>query len=83
MDEYNDSIQECRDAISSLYEQQRDLIRQKLDNILSYYSDMDSYLSSITSKILDLGISSLVFTDTLAIAPPLTRMLEVTILVGL
>lgn len=51
MDEYNDSIQECRDAISSLYEQQRDLIRQKLDNILSYYSDMDSYLSSITSKI--------------------------------
>ncbi len=51
MDEYNDSIQECRDAISSLYEQQRDLIRQKLDNILSYYSDMDSCLSSITSKI--------------------------------
>ena len=51
MDEYNDSIQECRYAISSLYEQQRDLIRQKLDNILSYYSDMDSYLSSITSKI--------------------------------
>ena len=35
----------------NFYEQQRDLIKQKLENVLSYYSDMDSYLSSITSKL--------------------------------
>ena len=54
IDEYSDwydKAQACLDTIEDLYDKQRDLIRQKLDNVLDYYSDMDSYLSSITSKI--------------------------------
>ncbi|MDE7207985.1 MAG: hypothetical protein K2N90_12675, partial [Lachnospiraceae bacterium] len=49
--EWYDKAQACLDTIEDLYDKQRDLIRQKLDNVLDYYSDMDSYLSSITSKI--------------------------------
>lgn len=49
--EWYEKAQECLETINSLYDQQRDLIRQKLDNVLNYYSDMDSYLSSITSKM--------------------------------
>lgn len=49
--EWYEKGQECLETINSLYDQQRDLIRQKLDNVLDYYSDMDSYLSSITSKM--------------------------------
>lgn len=49
--EWYEKAQECLETINSLYDQQRDLIRQKLDNVLDYYSDMDSYLSSITSKM--------------------------------
>ena len=49
--EWYDKAQDVQNTIQDLYEQQRSLIRQKLDNILTYYDDMDSYLSSITSKM--------------------------------
>ena len=49
--EWYDKAQSVKDSIEELYDQERDLIRQKLDNIIDYYSDMDSYLSSVTSKI--------------------------------
>ena len=49
--EWYDKAQDVQNTIQELYEQQRSLIRQKLDNILTYYDDMDSYLSSITSKM--------------------------------
>lgn len=49
--EWYEKAQECLETINSLYDKQRDLIRQKLDNVLNYYSDMDSYLSSITSRM--------------------------------
>ncbi len=49
--DWYDKAQGCLDTIEDLYDRQRDLIRQKLDNVLDYYSDMDGYLSSITSKI--------------------------------
>lgn len=41
----------CEDAINELYDQERDLIKQKLDNVLEYYNDLDSYMSSIVSKM--------------------------------
>lgn len=41
----------CEDAIGELYDQERDLIKQKLDNVLDYYNDLDSYMSSIVSKM--------------------------------
>lgn len=49
--EWYEKAQECLETIESLYDTQRDLIKQKLSNVLDYYSDMDSYLSSITSKM--------------------------------
>lgn len=49
--EWYDKAQGCLDTVEELYDQERDLIRQKLDNVIDYYSDMDSYLSSITSKV--------------------------------
>lgn len=49
--EWYEKAQDCLETINSLYDKQRDLIRQKLDNVLDYYSDMDSYLSSITSRM--------------------------------
>ena len=42
---------ECQDAVSALYDQERDLIKQKLDNVLDYYDSLDSYMSSIVSKM--------------------------------
>ena len=50
-EEWYDKAQNCLDTINDLYDTQRDLIKQKLSNVLDYYSDMDSYLTSITSKI--------------------------------
>lgn len=41
----------CEDAISELYDQERELIKTKLDNVISYYSDINSYLSSITGRL--------------------------------
>lgn len=40
----------CQDAIDELYDQQRELIKTKLDNIIDYYGQLDSYLSSIVSR---------------------------------
>lgn len=49
---YNDEkAQEVKDTVNELYDQERELIRQKLDNVIDYYHDIDSYLSSITSKV--------------------------------
>ena len=50
-EEWYDKAQDCLDTINDLYDTQRDLIKQKLSNVLDYYSDMDSYLTSITSKM--------------------------------
>ena len=49
--EWYDKMSDCKDTIDELYAQERDLIRQKLDNVIEYYSDMDSYLSSVTGKL--------------------------------
>lgn len=62
----------CQDAIGELYDQERDLIKQKLDNVISYYSDLDSYLSSIVSR-LDSTISLM---DDMGKRSSLTDLLE-------
>ena len=49
--EWYDRMTACQDAVSELYDQERDLIRQKMDNVLAYYNDLDSYMSSIVSKM--------------------------------
>ena len=49
--EWYDKAENVLDTIEELYDKERELIRQKLDNVLDYYNDMDSYLSSITSKV--------------------------------
>lgn len=49
--EWYDKMVACSDAINELYDQERDLIKQKLDNVLDYYNDLDSYMSSIVSKM--------------------------------
>ena len=49
--EWYEKARDVKDSIEELYEQERELIHQKLDNVIDYYSDMDSYLSSVTSKI--------------------------------
>lgn len=49
--EWYDKMVACEDAIGELYDQERDLIKQKLDNVLEYYNDLDSYMSSIVSKM--------------------------------
>lgn len=46
-----DMAQNIADTVNSLYDRERDLIRQKLDNVLDYYNDLDGYLSSVTSKV--------------------------------
>lgn len=48
--EWYDKMMACEDAISELYDQERDLIKQKLDNVVSYFNDISSYMSSIVSK---------------------------------
>lgn len=48
--ELYDKAQACLDTIEDLYDKQRDLIKQKLNNIISYYSDWDSYMSSIVGR---------------------------------
>lgn len=49
--EWYNKAQDVLETINNLYEQERDLIRQKLDNVLDYYKDLDSYVSSVTSKL--------------------------------
>ncbi len=70
--EWYDKMTACGDAVSELYEQERDLIRQKLDNVLDYYSDLDSYMSSIVSK-MDSFIS---LTDDMGRRSSLSDLLE-------
>lgn len=50
-EEWYKKAQDVKDTIEELYDQERELIRQKLDNVIEYYNDIDSYLSSITSKV--------------------------------
>ncbi len=55
--EWIEKAKECKTAVSKLYEQERELIRQKLDNILDYYDSLDRYYKSLASKfdsVLDL-----------------------------
>ncbi len=70
--EWYDKMTACGDAVSELYEQERDLIRQKLDNVLDYYNDLDSYMSSIVSK-MDSFIS---LTDDMGRRSSLSDLLE-------
>ena len=49
--EWYEKMTACADTVSELYDQERDLIRQKLDNVLEHYGDLDSYMSSIVSKM--------------------------------
>jgi len=70
--EWYDKAQGCLDTIGELYDRQRDLIKQKLDNVLDYYSDMDSCLSSITSKIE----SVISLNDGMGKRSPLTKLVE-------
>ena len=50
-EEWYEKAQDVKDTVNELYDKERELIRQKLDNVIDYYHDMDSYLSSITSKV--------------------------------
>ncbi|MDE6602237.1 MAG: hypothetical protein K2K90_08760 [Lachnospiraceae bacterium] len=70
--EWYDKMTACQDAVSELYDQERDLIRQKLDNVLAYYNDLDSYMSSIVSK-MDSFIS---LTDDMGKRSSLSDLLE-------
>ncbi|MDE5938750.1 MAG: hypothetical protein K2H37_06690 [Lachnospiraceae bacterium] len=70
--EWYDKMTACQDAVSELYDQERDLIRQKLDNVLAYYNDLDSYMSSIVSK-MDSFIS---LTDDMGRRSSLSDLLE-------
>ncbi|MEZ3504491.1 MAG: hypothetical protein K1W25_13750, partial [Lachnospiraceae bacterium] len=49
--EWYDKAKDVQNRIDELYDSERDLIRQKLDNVLDYYGDLDSYLSSVTAKM--------------------------------
>ncbi|MDE7359257.1 MAG: hypothetical protein K2N39_07525, partial [Lachnospiraceae bacterium] len=70
--EWYDKMTACQDAVSELYDQERDLIRQKLDNVLAYYNDLDSYMSSIVSR-MDSFIS---LTDDMGRRSSLSDLLE-------
>ena len=70
--EWYDKMVACSDAINELYDQERDLIKQKLDNVLDYYNDLDSYMSSIVSK-MDSFISVM---DDMGKRPSLTDLLK-------
>ena len=48
--EWYDKAQDIKEELEELYDTQRDLIKQKLDNLLDQYETVDSYLSSITAK---------------------------------
>ncbi len=48
--EWYEKIQDCKDAIEEAYDKERDLIRQKLDNILTYYETIEQYYDSIAGK---------------------------------
>ena len=49
--EWYDKAKDVQNRIDELYDSERDLIRQKLDNVLDYYGNLDSYLSSVTAKM--------------------------------
>ena len=70
--EWYEKMTACADTVSELYDQERDLIRQKLDNVLEHYGDLDSYMSSIVSK-MDSFIS---LTDDMGRRSSLTDLLE-------
>ncbi len=70
--EWYEKMTACSDAVAQLYDQERDLIRQKLDNVLEHYGDLDSYMSSIVSK-MDSFIS---LTDDMGRRSSLTDLLE-------
>ncbi len=70
--EWYEKMTACADTVSELYDQERDLIRQKLDNVLEHYGDLDSYMSSIVSK-MDSFIS---LTDDMGRRSSLSDLLE-------
>ena len=48
--EWWDKIIKCREALHDLYDAERDMIFQKLSNILDYYDKIQEYYDSLTSK---------------------------------
>lgn len=45
-----EKIEECKDALDELYARERDLIYQKLDNIVEYFDKIENYYETMAAK---------------------------------
>lgn len=49
--EWKEKMRDCIDTIEELYDAERDMIRQKFDNMVEYYDTVDTKVQSIVNKI--------------------------------
>lgn len=49
--EWKEKMRGCIDTIEELYDAERDMIRQKFDNMVEYYDTVDTKVQSIVNKI--------------------------------
>ena len=49
--EWKDKMRDCIDTIEELYDAEREMIRQKFDNMMEYYDTVNTKVQSIVSKV--------------------------------